>query len=168
MEFFETVERRQSVRAFKATPVPDDKLQAILNAINRAPSAGNFQSYEVFVIESQEKREALTKATFDQSFIVQAPLSLVFCANPSRCSYEPKSLYALEDASIACSYATLAVTAVGLAAVWIGAFRPDDVLRVLGSPAGLVPVAILPIGYANETPERTTRRAIGELVHKIR
>ncbi len=167
MDFFETVEKRQSVRAFKATPVPQDKLDAILNAINRAPSAGNFQSYEVFVIDSQEKREALTKATFDQNFIVQAPVSLVFCANPSRCSYEPKSLYALEDASIACSYATLAVTAVGLGAVWVGAFRPDAVLQVLGSPAGLVPVAILPIGYANETPERTTRRELSELVHKI-
>ncbi len=167
MEFFETVEKRQSVRAFKTTPVPEDKLQTILNAVNRAPSAGNFQSYEVFLIDSQEKREALTKATFDQSFIVQAPVSLVFCANPSRCSYEPKSLYALEDASIACAYATLAVTAVGLAAVWIGAFRPDEVLRVIGSPKGLVPVAILPVGLANEVPERTTRRDITDLVHRV-
>lgn len=167
MEFFETVEKRQSVRAFTATPVPEDKLQAILNAINRAPSAGNFQSYEVFIVDTAEKQEVLTKATYDQNFIAQAPVSLVFCANPSRCSYEPKSLYALEDASIACSYATLAVTAVGLAAVWIGAFKPDAVLQVLGSPAGLVPVAILPIGYANETPERTTRRLLAELVHRV-
>ncbi len=167
MEFSETVEKRQSVRAFKPTPVPEDKLQTILNAINRAPSAGNFQSYEVFRIDSQEKREGLTKATFDQNFVVQAPVSLVFCANPSRCSYEPRSLYALEDATIACAYATLAVTAVGLAAVWIGAFKPDAVLQVLGSPKGLVPVAILPIGFANETPERTTRRELSELVHRL-
>ncbi len=167
MEFFETVEKRQSVRAFKATPVPEDRLQAILNAVNRAPSAGNFQSYEVFLIDSQEKREALTNATFDQNFVAQAPVSLVFCANPSRCSYEPRSLYALEDASIACAYATLAVTAVGLAAVWVGAFKPDAVLQVIGSPKGLVPVAILPIGFANEVPERTTRRDITDLVHRV-
>ncbi len=167
MDFFETVEKRQSVRAFKAEPVPEDKVRAILNAVERAPSAGNFQSYEIFLIDSPEKREGLAKATHGQDFVGQAPLSLVFCANPSRCSYEPKSLYALEDASVACAYATLAVTAVGLAAVWVGAFKPDAVLEVLGSPKGLIPVAILPVGYANEAPERTTRRALEELAHRV-
>jgi nitroreductase len=167
MEFFETVEKRQSVRAFAATPVPEEKLQAILEAVNRAPSAGNFQSFETFLIDSLEKREALTRATYSQNFVVQAPVSLVFCANPSRCTYEPPSLYALEDASIACAYATLAVTAVGLSSVWIGAFKAPAVLEVLGSPKGLVPVAILPIGYANETPDRTTRRPLEELVHRV-
>ncbi len=167
MEFFETVEKRQSVRAFAAAPVPDEKLQAILKAVNRAPSAGNFQSFEIFLIDSPEKGEALTRATYGQDFVAQAPLSLVFCANPSRCSYEPKSLYALEDASVACAFATLAVTAVGLASVWVGAFKPDAVLEVLGSPKGLVPVAILPIGYPNETPECTTRRPLEELVHRV-
>jgi nitroreductase len=167
MEFFETVEKRQSVRVFAATPVPEDKIQTILNAINRAPSAGNFQAFEIFRIDSREKREALTRATYGQDFVAQAPVSLVFCANPSRCTYEPPSLYALEDAAIACAYATLAVTAVGLAAVWIGAFKPPAVLEVLGAPKGLVPVAILPIGYPNETPERTTRRPLEELVHRV-
>jgi nitroreductase len=167
MDFFETVEKRQSVRAFAATPVPEDKLRTIMNAVNRAPSAGNFQAFEIFLIDSREKREALTRATHGQDFVAQAPLLLVFCANPSRCTYEPPSLYALEDATVACAYATLAVTAVGLSAVWIGAFKPDAVLEVIGSPKGLVPVAILPIGYPNETPERTTRRALEELVHRL-
>jgi nitroreductase len=167
MDFFQAVEERQSFRAFLPTPVPEEKLQAILNAVNRAPSAGNFQSYEIFRLGSREKCEALASATYDQNFIAQAPVSLVFCANAARCSYEPRSLYALEDATIACAYATLAVTAAGLAAVWIGALKPEAVLAVLGNPKGLVPIAILPIGYPNEKPERTTRRSLEELVHRL-
>jgi nitroreductase len=165
MDFFETVEKRQSVRAFAAASVPEDKLQTILNAVNRAPSAGNYQSYEIYRVDGQDKREALARATYGQDFVAQAPVALVFCANPSRCSYEPPSLYALEDATIACAFATLAVTAVGLVSVWIGAFKPAAVLEVIGAPKGLVPVAILPIGYPNEVPERTTRRVLAELVH---
>lgn len=167
MNFFETVENRQSVRVFCPTPVPDDKLHSILEAVNRAPSAGNFQSYEIYRLGTQEQREALACATYGQDFVAQAPVVLVFCANPSRCSYEPPSLYALEDATIACAFATLAVTAVGLASVWVGAFRPDAVLAILGAPKGLIPVAILPIGFSNEIPERTTRRPLAELVHKL-
>lgn len=167
MDFFETVERRQSIRAFAATPIPKEKLQAILEATNRAPSAGNYQSFEIYRIDCEDKRLALTAATFDQGFVAQAPLSLVFCANPSRCQYLPPDLYALEDATIACTFAMLAATAVGLSSCWIGAFNPQAVAAVIGAPEPQTPVAILPIGYAAETPERTSRRELAELVRTV-
>ncbi|HYG97654.1 MAG TPA: nitroreductase family protein [Terriglobales bacterium] len=167
MDFFETVERRQSVRAFASTPLPEQQLQAILEATNRAPSAGNFQSFQIYRVDDHEKRVALTAATFGQNFVVQAPVSLVFCADPSRCEYEPGDLYALEDATIACTFAMLAATAVGLSTCWIGAFKPESVAEVIGAPNGQTPVAILPIGYAAETPERTSRRQLSDLIRTV-
>jgi nitroreductase len=167
MEFFETVERRQSIRAFSATAVPEEKLNAILEATNRAPSAGNYQSFEVYLVQGEQKRTALTAATFGQGFVVQAPVSLVFCANPARCQYQPPDLYALEDATIACTFAMLAATAVGLSTCWIGAFNPEAVADVIGAPKSQTPVAILPIAYPAETPERTPRRELADLITRV-
>jgi nitroreductase len=73
-------------------------------------------------------------------------------------------LYAIQDATIACAFAMLAATALGLGTVWVGAFDDAAVQRVLGCHA-LLPVAILPIGYPAEEPEPTPRRSLADLVH---
>ena len=61
----------------------------------------------------------------------------------------------------------LAATALGLATVWVGAFHPGEVRRVLGAPAGIDPVAILPVGYPAEEPVSPGRRPLRDLVHRI-
>ena len=78
MDFFNVVYSRQSVRTYLSRPVEEEKLQAILEAVRQAPSAGNFQAYEVFVARTPAKIQALTDATFDQKFIAQAPAGTRF------------------------------------------------------------------------------------------
>jgi nitroreductase len=73
----------------------------------------------------------------------------------------------VQDATIACAYAQLAATALGLATVWIGAFDEAAVRRAIDVGDDLRPVAILPIGYAAENPDRSTRRSVADLVHRI-
>jgi nitroreductase len=60
----------------------------------------------------------------------------------------------------------LAVTALGLSTVWVGAFRDEAVWKAIGSPEGLSPVAMLPIGYAGEQAEPSPRRSLSRLVHR--
>ena len=168
MEFFDLIQTRQSIRKWHPKPVERTKLNCILEAIDRAPSAGNFQSYEVYVVKSAELRKAIASATWDQGFIAEAPAMLVFCSHPARCDYPGAETYALEDTSIACTFAMLAVTALGLGAVWIGAFDPKAIAEVMKLPHEHIPVALLPIGYAAETPERTTRRGVEDFAHELR
>jgi nitroreductase len=171
MDFFEVIHTRQSIRAFQGRPVEPEKLQQILEAINRAPSAGNLQGYEVYLVTQRACLQLLTKAAVGQDFIEQAPLALVFCAHPARSakkySQRGTTLYCVQDATIACAYAQLAVTALGLASVWVGAFNEEAVRAAIGVGHDLRPIAILPIGYAAETPEHRSRRALVELVHQI-
>ena len=171
MDFFEVIETRQSIRAFQDKPIEPEKIQQILETINRAPSAGNLQGYEVYLVTNRAVLESLARATSGQDFIMQAPLALVFCAHPARSaqkySQRGTTLYCLQDATIACAYAQLAVTATGLASVWVGAFSEDAVRAAIGVGHDLRPVALLPIGYAAETPEHRSRRALVELVHRI-
>ena len=172
MDFFEAVQARRSVRAFTTTPVEVDKLQLILEAANRAPSAGNLQAYEIYLAQQPAHRAALARAAQDQEFVSQAPVVLAFCAHPARSAhrYEQRgvSLYCIQDATIACAYAQLAATALGLASVWVGAFDDETVRRAIGVGADLLPVAILPIGYPDEAPAATPRRSLASLVHDNR
>lgn len=170
MEFFEVIEKRQSIRAFAPQPVEAEKLQHILAAANSAPSAGNLQAYEIYVVHDETRRLHLAQAALGQDFIQQAPVVLVFCTNPERS--QPRygrrgaRLYSVQDATIACTHAMLAATALGLGSVWVGAFDEQGVIQAIQSLEGQVPVAILPIGYPAEEPERRTRRSLEDLAHR--
>jgi FMN reductase [NAD(P)H] len=166
MEFFDVIRQRQSIRQWQARQVEKEKLNCILEATNRAPSAGNFQAYEIYVVESSEWRKQIAEATWDQAYIAHAPLLLAFCSNPARCQYGPEP-YPLEDTTIACTFAMLAVAALGLGSVWIGAFDPKKVAAAMNIPDGQSPVGILAIGYPDEVPERTTRRELRDMVHRL-
>jgi nitroreductase len=171
MDFFMVVQMRHSIRDFVAKPVEAEKLQAILEAANRAPSAGNLQAHEMYVVTRQATLSALADASFGQEFVAQAPVALTFCAHPKRSSRKygqrGASLYCIQDATIACTYAQLAATALDLASVWVGAFNDDAVREAIGVNKDLLPVAILPIGYAGEKPEATFRRSLASLVNYI-
>jgi len=171
MEFLELAKQRRSVRVFTRQPVEDEKLQQVLRAANLAPSAGNLQAYEIYVVRGREGRAALASAAYAQDFVRDAPVVLVFCTHPARS--EPRyrergrRLYSLQDATIACTFAMLAVADLGLATVWVGAFSDEAVWKAIGSPEGVQPVAMLPIGYAGEAPAPTSRRRLSSLAHEV-
>jgi nitroreductase len=172
MDFFEVVALRHSVRAFSNQMVEANKLQQILEAANQSPSAGNLQAYEIYLVTQPSQKRELARAALQQDFIASAPFVLVFAAHPSRSEGKYKErgvrLYAVQDATIACCFAMLAVTALGLATVWVGAFNDEAVRKVVGAPQGIFPIALLPIGYAAEQPVATSRRSLDELVHEVR
>ena len=171
MDFFEIIETRRSVRLFNDRPIEEIKLHKVLNAANRAPSAGNLQAFEIFVVRDIEHKKSLAKAAFDQSFISDAGIVLVFCAHPSRSGWRYSdrgmNLYCIQDATISCTFAMLACTALGLASVWIGAFDENHVKIILDTDQDLKPVAMLPIGYAGEEPDPISRRKLSEIVHEV-
>ena len=171
MEFFNVLNERHSIRAFHPTRLEADKLEQILQAINRAPSAGNRQAYEVYLVEDAPRKSAFVQAAGGQEFLAQAPLVLVFCAHPAlsqvRYGQRGETLYTIQDATIACTYAMLAATALGLSSVWVGAFDEQQVYAVIGAPEGQRPVAMLPIGYAAEEPRLRDRRPLNEIIHRI-
>ena len=171
MEFFEVVRARRSIRKFAPQAVPEEKIRELLTAANLAPSAGNLQAYEVHLVREPALRRRLDMATGNQGAVAQAPVVLVFCASPRRSAakYGAKGeqLFCIQDATIACAYAQLAATALGLASVWIGAVQePEVVKEVLQLADGLWPVAFLPLGYPAESPARTPRRKLSEFVRE--
>ncbi|MGB9602645.1 MAG: nitroreductase family protein [Verrucomicrobiia bacterium] len=170
MELFEAINSRRSIRKYKSVAIEPEKINKIYDVITRAPSAGNLQAYQVYVVKDIETKKRLAKAALDQEFIVEAPIVLVFCAVAARSKKYGKrgeTLYCIQDATIAAAYAQLAATALGLSTCWVGAFDESEVVNILRLPIGHRPIAMLPIGYADESPEPTSRRAIDDLIKQI-
>jgi nitroreductase len=172
MDFFDVVRHRRSVRAFDERPVEPEKLRAILEAAVLAPSAGNFQAYEIYLAEDPGARARLAGALPQMDFFFTAPVSLIFCTNAARSAARygdrGRNLYAVQDATIACTHAMLAANALGLGCVWVGAFSEQAIAEALDLPREHVPVAILPIGYPLDIPEARPRRPLTEIVHVVR
>lgn len=168
--FFQVVQERRSIRAFEKDELQDYDavLDRILQVCDMTPSSGGFQSFEIYRVTSQETKERLVPAARDQAFIADAPLVLVFCANPARSDFkygERSKLFSVQDATIAAAYAQLAVQALGLATVWVGAFDEARVSEILKLPKDQRPVAILPVGRAGERPKDKSTRGAQDLLH---
>lgn len=168
-DFFETVRHRHSIRKYQPDmSVEPEKLHAILEMACAAPSAGDLQSYRIFVVRDPEERRALVHAAHEQTFIVEAPVCLVFCADPARSASvfgeRGAKLYALQDTTIAAAYAQLAIVAAGMGSTWVGYFEEDPVREILKLEPGLTPLALLSLGYPAELPESSSRRRLDEVV----
>jgi nitroreductase len=171
MSFFDLISSRHSVRAFKEKKIQEDAIKKILSSAVRAASAGNLQSYQIFVVENKQAKCNLAAAAHDQSFVGDASAVFVFCADPKNSEKEygarGRDLYCIQDATLACAFAQLAAHALGLATVWVGSFDERSVADIIKCDSSLRPVAMLVVGFADEEPQITSRRPMTELVHRI-
>lgn len=170
MDFWETVAARHSVREFDpAQPVPEEWIQRLLEAAIAAPSAGNRQPWHFVVVRNAPARTCLAAAAYGQTFVANAPVVIVVCAEPERSAarygYRGKMLYCLQDTAAAAAYLLLAATALGLGACWVGAFDETEVARCLDLSPALRPVALIPIGFpVRPGRARRVRRPLHDVV----
>ncbi len=168
-EFFEVIRKRRSIRKYSEKDVEDEKINIILEHAILCQTAGNLQSYVIFVVRNKEVKHALAKAALSQMFIAQAPLVFVVCADQNKAAsvygmrgYE---LYAINDASIVATYIELIACALGLGTCWVGAFDENEVRKILSLPQGVKPVAIIPCGYPAEKPKMPRKRK--DMIHFV-
>lgn len=167
-DLFRVFATRRSTRKFDKTKVEDWKIDKILSAADVAPTAGNFQGFQVFLIKNRHAKEALVEAANKQPY-VNAPVVLVFCTDPSRVKlkFPPEILekFSLQDATIAAAFSLLAASGVGLSTIWIGMFDEGKVKKILGTD--LRPSSILCIGYPDKKKSPKSRRKLKELIKVI-
>ena len=167
--FLELVKERYSARAYEQRAVEQEKIDYILECARLAPSAVNFQPWKFIIVESEEKRVAL-HAGDAQEWFQQAPMYIVVCGDKSQSWTRKKDSHdhADIDAAIAAEHICLAATEVGLGSCWVCNFRPAIVSEVLGIDGETVyPVAIIPIGYATDTPTEKKRKSLDEILTKL-
>jgi nitroreductase len=160
---------RSSVREYRNEPLTEDEMEYILSCAVTAPSAGNLESWDVVIISEEDCKLALADAAFGQAHVEQAAMVFVVCANYVRSMSrygERGILYALEDATIACTYMMLAAHAKNLHSCWTGAFNDNEVREILSLPQYIRPIALLTVGRGHPPSLHTERMASGEHVHR--
>jgi len=167
MEFSELILKRRSIRAFKEKDIDEKIIKKIMNEINQAPSAGNLQSFRVYIIKNKDIKMELCKAAYDQEYVYKAPVVFVFVADRKRSmkKYGKRGweLYSIQDATIVATFAILSIENSGLGSVWVGAFDDQMVSKILKIGEDMIPVAIIPFGYPDENPEKPERRNVEEI-----
>ncbi len=168
MNVLDAIHARQSIRAYQAKPVEPEKLETILAAANRAASAANLQAYHIYAVRRPELKQGLVAAAAGQQFLATAPVVLVFAVDSARSAAKygarGEQIYCMQDACAAVCNAMLAAVELGLGTCWVDAVDEALAGRVLKLPAEHRAAVLLPIGYPAETPPRTTRRALSDLV----
>ncbi len=81
MEVSEAIKKRRSIRRFKSAPVPDEKIELLLESARLAPSGTNTQPWRFIVVKDDETKKRLRKAAHNQRHIKSAPVIIVCCAD---------------------------------------------------------------------------------------
>jgi nitroreductase len=170
VEVFEAIKNRRSIRQFTNQTVPEEMVEKLIDAARLAPTAGNSQAYQLVIIRQTPQKQRLSTAAFGQKQIQTASLVFVVCADlkKAKASYgdRGRDLYCIQDTAAVTENILLTACSLGLGTCWIGAFKEDDVKKVVNAPKDMRPVAMIPVGYPAESPVPTPRRMPSEFVHQ--
>ena len=162
---------RRSCRHFLSKPLREGDIERLLEAMQQAPSAGNCQPWFVYAVTNRATKECLGQAAFDQTFLVQAPVVFVICAEPERSAARyrerGRTLYCLQDTAAMVENLLIAATALGYGSCWIGAFDEEAAKEALNIPQHLRPVAIVPIGPGSPSKHPAPRRSLSEITTSV-
>lgn len=169
-EVLEVIRQRRSVRSFLPQPVAPELIMTLLEAAVWAPSAGNLQPWQFYVVRAPEAKAKLARAA-GQAFVARAPVVIVACALPEQSAAvygsRGRLLYCLQDVAAAVQNMLLAASSLGLAACWVGAFREEAVVQALNLPPEVRPVVLLPLGYGGETAVAPPRHPLSRVVQWV-
>ena len=164
MDVFEAIQQRYSVRRYKQQPVEGDKLERVLEAARLAPSASNRQEWRFVVVTDEQTRQELMEAAGGQSFVGQAPVVIVACAETDEHVMRCGLMCYPIDVAIALEHIALQAAAEGLGTCWVGAFDAAAVKEALGIPEQIRVVQLMPLGYPDDQPGAKHRLPLGEIV----
>ncbi len=171
MDVLEAIATRRSIREFTNQELPTDQVFQLLDAMIASPSAGNKQPWRIYVIRDERVKRKLAIGAHDQDFVMEAPVVFVICRVPeeSGAKYRNRgrTFYSIQDTAAMTQNLLLAAHALGLGACWVGAFNDSAIAGALECPPGVLPVAIVPVGYPAESPPRRQRRSIDSIVYFV-
>ncbi len=148
---------RTSVRQFEDRVVEQDKIDQILRAAMQAPTAGNQQTWEFYVVENKELLEKLSKASPYAGCAANAPVAIVV-------AYRDGGIFEMYneiDCAIASENIWLEADSLGLGTVMLGIAPIDErmaeVGKILHFPEDVHAFTIFPIGYPAKVSEQQDR-----------
>ena len=184
----ELLRNRFSVRKFQDKPIPEEVVQAILEAGRLSPSGGNEQPWTFGVITDRTLIARIAETAYGQDWIARAPLLIVLCTvgvGDERGGRDiqkhrfPEYKEAIEkldqelywalnqeehQTKIAGTHMALVALEHGVGSCWVSLFEVKRLAKLLNLPRGTMPSEILVLGYPEEARQLTRKKNLDEVV----
>ena len=175
-----TINTRRSIRRYAKREVSEELLNRLLTEAMRTQTMGNLQFYSVVVTRSDEMKQRLAPAHFNQPMVTQAPVVLTFCADTRRMTawadnrqatpgYDNLLSYqnAATDALLFCQTFCNLAEEEGLGCCFLGTtvYMPQMIIETLQLPRLVMPVATITLGWPDEQPPLTDRLPLAAIMH---
>ena len=154
MDFLELVKTRRAVRKYLPKEVENEKIDYIMECARLAPSACNNQPWFFYIVRSDEAKDIVNKS-YPRNWMIDnpAPVYIIACGDKNQSwkrSHDQKD-HADIDIAIAFEHICLAAAEKGLGTCWICHFDTEITREMLKLPENMIPIAITPVGYFEES-----------------
>ena len=171
---------RKTIRKYADKEVGEELLNRLMNEAARTQTMGNLQLYSVVVTRSQEMKERLAPAHFNQPMVTEAPVVLTVCADFNRTSQWARCRKAEPGYDNLLSFQNAATDALlytqtlcnlmdeeGLGYCYLGTtiYMPQMIIDTLRLPRLVFPVATLTVGWPAEEPPISDRLPLESFTH---
>lgn len=171
---------RRTIRSYTKENVDDTLLNELLFKASRTQTMGNLQLYSVVVTRSEEMKQRLAPAHFNQPMVTAAPVVLTFCADFRRTTRWAEERQALPGYDNLLSFQNAATDALlycqtfcnlaeeeGLGLCFLGTtvYMPQLIIDTLQLPRLIFPVATITVGWPAEEPPLTDRLPLAAIRH---
>ena len=166
MNVSEAIRLKRAVREFKPEPLPEEAVQAILNAGRRAQSSKNVQAWRFIAIRDREVLTRLAECGQWAGHLAGAALGVAILTPDPQEKFQ-----SLFDAGQAAAYMQLAAWELGIGSCPASIYLSEKARSVLGYPAEWHLSVALSFGYplhaeALTTPSRRGgRMELSQVVH---
>ena len=175
MNTIDAIKTRRSIRRFKETAVPHSLLEQIVSAASFAPSWKNSQVTRYIAIEDCNLKKAIADTCCSEHnacIIKPAPLLVATTLITGRSGYERDGSFSTIrgdawqafDCGIACQTFCLAAKELGLDTVILGLYDFEKASALIQIPGGQQLMALIAVGYGNETPDAPMRKPVETLL----
>ena len=171
---------RRTIRQYSKQEVSEELLNRLMTEAARTQTMGNLQLYSVVVTRSEEMKQRLAPAHFNQPMVTSAPVVLTICADFNRTSVWARYRKAEPGYDNFLSYQNAAIDALlytqtlcnlmdeeGLGYCYLGTtvYMPQQIIDILRLPKLVMPVATLTVGWPAEEPPLSDRLPLQSFVH---
>ena len=152
----DNIATRVSVRSYLDKPIEEAKIEHLLRAGMAAPSAMNKQPWSFTVVNDKAILKQIADSAPNAGMAATAPMAIVVCGDMDKALEGDVREFWVQDASAATENILLAAHALGLGAVWTGAYpnvaKAKMFAGILNIPDNQVVLCVIPMGYPAEAP----------------
>ena len=172
---------RKTIRKYTKDNISDEIIKEMLLEASHAPTTGNMQLYSVVTTRTQEGKEKLAPAHFNQPSVVGCDVVLTFCADfnrfvkwcevsdatPGYDNFQSFMTAVIDTTLVAQQFCTIAeMRGYGCCYLGTTTYNAPQIAEALNLPNRVVPITTITLGVPDGEAALSDRLPIDAILHK--